>query len=153
MCGSALRTRAPAACALRYDGVYPHSGFRRSHVRREDYLPLLRNAARRKRPEMFQVAKIHFGAGALLLPANDPYDRELVFEQADFYARRYGAVDMEVGHAQMRAARSTGEPGLACARCRERLRSVSFEVGERRFCTQCAKDVARSLRELLRALH
>lgn len=102
---------------------------------------------------MFQVARIHFGAGELVLPANDPYDRELVFEEADFYARRYGSVDVELGRAQLRAARSTGEPGVACVRCHEPLRAVSFQIGERRFCTHCAKRLAGSFRDLIRPPH
>ena len=91
---------------------------------------------------MFQVAKIHFHTGALLLPANNPYDREVVFEEADFYARRYGSVDVELGRSAMHAARCNGDAGLACAHCHEPLRAVSFRVGERRFCTDCAKRVA-----------
>lgn len=91
---------------------------------------------------MFQVATIHFEAGALLLPANNPYDREVVFEQVDFYARRYGSVDVQLGRAAMRAARCGGETGLACARCGEPLRAVLYQLGERRFCTDCAKRVA-----------
>jgi hypothetical protein len=96
---------------------------------------------------MFQIAKISFDAGTLLLPANDPYDREVVFEQADFYARRHGSVAVQIGRAQIRAARSS-EPGEVCARCHEPLRSVSFEVGESRFCTQCTKRAARHAAEL-----
>lgn len=89
---------------------------------------------------MFQVAKISFDAGALLLPANDPYDREVVFEQADFYARRHGSVAVQIGGAFMRVR--SGGSGDVCVRCHEGLRSVSFEVGARHFCAQCAKRAA-----------
>jgi hypothetical protein len=101
---------------------------------------------------MFQIAKISFDAGTLLLPANDPYDREVVFEQADFYARRHGAVAVQIGSARIRAARSS-EPGIICARCREPLRSVTFQVGESRFCTPCTKHAAGRAAELGSAPH
>src|SRR5262245_15135373 len=88
---------------------------------------------------MFQVAKISFDAGALVLPAKDPYDRELVFEQADFYARRHGSVALQIGRAEIWAARSASEPGLVCAHCHQPLRTVRFELDEQLFCTPCAK--------------
>jgi hypothetical protein len=99
---------------------------------------------------MFQVAKISFDSGALLLPANDPYDREMVFEQADFYARRHGSVAVQIGRAKLRAARA-GESGFICARCHALLRAVTFQVGERRFCMPCAKRS--TVGELLRPPH
>jgi hypothetical protein len=101
---------------------------------------------------MFQIAKISFDAGTLLLPANDPYDREVVFEQADFYARRHGSVAVQIGRARIRAARSS-EPGIACAQCGEPLRSVMFHIGESRFCTTCTKHAAHGATDLLAAAH
>lgn len=100
---------------------------------------------------MFQVATIRFEAGALLLPANDPYDREVVFEQADFYARRHGSIDIQIGRAQMRAACASGRVGQTCAGCEEPLRAVIFQVGERKFCTHCVKRAARRVEDLYRA--
>lgn len=91
---------------------------------------------------MSQVATIHFDAGVLRLPANDPYERELVFEQADFYARRHGAVRVQLDGGKIRAAHSPVVAGLRCACCHHPLRAVSFQVGERLFCVHCAKRTA-----------
>jgi hypothetical protein len=102
---------------------------------------------------MFQIAKISFDAGALLLPANDPYDREVVFEEADFYARRHGSVDLQIGPSAMRAACSAEPPGMLCAHCHEPVRAVTFHVGERRFCTQCVKRAARRVDQLFHPPH
>ena len=88
---------------------------------------------------MSQVATIHLDAGVLRLPANDPYERELVFEQADFYARLQGAVRVQFGGGKMRVAHSTGAAGRGCACCYHPLRAVSVQVGERLFCVHCAK--------------
>lgn len=46
---------------------------------------------------MDQVAHIRYEGGALLLPAQNPYDREIVFEEAKFCARRYGIASMQLG--------------------------------------------------------
>jgi hypothetical protein len=92
---------------------------------------------------MSQTATIRFNAGSLLLPASDPYEREVVFEQADFYARRHGAALVQLGDAKLRAAHSGRASGVACARCHHPLRAVSFEVAERQFCIHCAKYAVR----------
>lgn len=94
---------------------------------------------------MFQIAKITFDAGALVLPAKDPYDRELVFEQADFYARRHGAVAVQIGRATIRAARTGVQRGLMCSSCHEVVRSVSFQLERQVLCTACAKNAARQV--------
>jgi hypothetical protein len=98
---------------------------------------------------MFQVAKIRFDAGALLLPANDPYDREVVFEEADFYARKHGSVDVQIGRSEMRAECGGGSHGVVCAQCHEVLRAVSFAYGARRYCTHCMKRAARRIEDFL----
>jgi len=91
---------------------------------------------------MSEVATIHFDAGVLRLPANDPYERELLFEQANFYARRHGTVRVQFDDGKMRVARSTSKAGMGCACCHHALRAVSVQVGERLFCIHCAKQAA-----------
>ena len=103
---------------------------------------------------MSHVATIHFDAGVLRLPASDPYERELVFEQADFLARRHGAVRLQVDGGKIRAAHSPGRAGLRCASCHHPLRTVTFQVGERLFCVQCAKrDAGRSVLQTVGSPH
>ena len=102
---------------------------------------------------MFQIAKISFDAGALVLPATDPYDREVVFEQADFYARRHGSVAVHIGRATIRAARASAQCGLVCSRCHDGLHSVSFQVDDRLLCTPCAKRAARRVETLSHPPH
>lgn len=92
---------------------------------------------------MTQIATIRYDGGALVIPARDPYERELVFEEADFYARRHGMVGLQLGRNEMRVSRSAAELGLSCGRCGQPLRMVTFQLGERRFCTRCAKYAAR----------
>jgi hypothetical protein len=92
---------------------------------------------------MMQMATIRFDGGALLLPARDPYEREVVFEQADFYARRHGSVGVRLGRSEFRVARSLTAGVGACFRCHQPLRTVRVEMDGRRICTNCAKQTAR----------
>jgi hypothetical protein len=88
---------------------------------------------------MLQTAQIRFNGGALLLPARDPYDREVVFEEAEFYVRRHGSVALQIGRAWLRVARSESESGLPCSHCHRAVGWVGYHRGERRFCSHCIK--------------
>jgi len=76
----------------------------------------------------------------MLLPAEDAYDRELVFEEAEYAARHHGAAGLRVGQIELRVAYSTAKLGAPCASCGAPVRVVSYVVGGRRICTQCAKN-------------
>lgn len=89
--------------------------------------------------QIAQIAQIEFNGGALLLPARDPYDREVVFEQAEFYARRHGAVGLRMGHAVMRVSRSTAESVPACTHCGHPVGWIGYQLREQRFCSHCVK--------------
>jgi hypothetical protein len=91
---------------------------------------------------MTQIAQIRSDGGALLLPARDAYDREIVFEQAEFYARRDGAVDLQIGHSAMRVARSGGWD-TPCMHCHRPVGMVSYLFHTRRLCTNCVKHSLR----------
>ena len=88
---------------------------------------------------MTQIAQIRSDGGALLLPARDAYDREVVFEQAEFYARRNGAVDLQIGQAAVRVSRSGGWD-KPCMRCHRPVGMVSYHFHARRLCTHCVKS-------------
>jgi len=92
---------------------------------------------------MFQTATIRFDSGSLSLPANDPYEREVVFEQADSYVRRHGAASVQLGDVELRVTRSRRASSATCTRCHHPLRAVIFAVAERRFCVRCAEHAAR----------
>ena len=93
---------------------------------------------------MAQIAQIRSDRGALLLPARDAYDREIVFEQAEFYARREGAVDLMIGHSEMRVSRSAiQDDDSPCARCHRPVGLVSYRIGARQLCAHCIKHSLR----------
>lgn len=89
---------------------------------------------------MSQVAHIRFDGGALMLPAQDPYDREVVFEEAEFCARRHGSVGMQLGRRQILVSAAPAEARKACEVCRHPVGLMSFVVDRRRLCSHCAKE-------------
>jgi hypothetical protein len=93
-------------------------------------------------PHMHGVARISFEGGARLMPARNRYDQELVFEEAEFCARRHGKAILELNrHAMSIRAASAGLPE-ACAKC-ARLASVLFALGGDTLCRRCARKFAR----------
>ena len=88
---------------------------------------------------MGQVAHIRFEGGALLLPAQDPYDREIVFEEAEFCARRHGGVGVQFGRREMRIRLSAAGADAPCQDCRGPVGLLTFQIDRRVFCGACAK--------------
>src|SRR5215470_8224492 len=50
---------------------------------------------------MSGIARISFTGGARLMPARNGYDRELVFDEAEFCARRHGSARLEFDRSAM----------------------------------------------------
>lgn len=88
---------------------------------------------------MAQIAHIRYEGGALLLPAQDPYDRQVVFEEAEFCARRHGTVGVQFGRKEMRISMSPDEARVPCAECRQPVGLMGFLIDRRRVCSRCAK--------------
>jgi hypothetical protein len=92
---------------------------------------------------MLQIAHIRSENGALLLPAGEPYDRELVFEEAEFRARRHGTVGLQIGAADMRLARSDTEAPVSCAECLQAIGHITYFVDGRSLCASCGRHSLR----------
>jgi hypothetical protein len=90
---------------------------------------------------MTAVAKIVFEGGARLMPAQNHYDRELVFEEAEFFARRHGRATLELGRREM-SIRVAAE-GETCTTCSKPLGSLIFAVGTQLLCRRCARRASR----------
>ena len=88
---------------------------------------------------MGQVAHIRYAGGALLLPAQDPYDRQVVFEEAEFCARRHGTVGVQLGRKEIRISRSATDARIACATCRAPVGLTSFLIDRHCVCSHCAR--------------
>jgi hypothetical protein len=77
------------------------------------------------------------------MPAQNGYDRELVFEEAECAARRYGRATLELDRHAMLIQLSAPDAIAACAGCGQPLSTVWFDVGDRHLCPRCARGVKR----------
>jgi hypothetical protein len=92
---------------------------------------------------MHGVARIRFCDGALVMPARSGYDRELLFEEAEFYARRHGQVTLELDDRAMSITVIKGSTGRSCSACGARAARLAFTLGGRLLCRLCARTVRR----------
>lgn len=88
------------------------------------------------------IARISFSGGERLMPARTRDDREQVFEEAEFCARRHGGARLELNRAALQIRVNPSAGGLVCAVCAETADHLAFVVGERALCRRCACDAA-----------
>ena len=90
---------------------------------------------------MNSVAHISFAGGGLLLPARDPYERELLVEHVVARARQNAAVRVAV-HGRAWSVRLTSETFTArCGRCTRILQATWYATASPRavpYCLRCA---------------
>lgn len=86
---------------------------------------------------MTGVAKLSIPGGALVMPARSPYEREIVFDNAAFYAGRQGTADLELSSPRLsiRVVKVTNDQ--CCAVCGQAGRQVAFVVRGVRQCRSC----------------
>lgn len=92
--------------------------------------------------DMNGIAKIIFSGGERLMPARNGYDRELVFDEAEFCARRHGQARLEIDRNAMLISIVSGTPA-ECARCGKSADRLTFALGDRKLCRRCARQSAR----------
>lgn len=88
------------------------------------------------------IARISFSGGARLMPARNGYDRELVFDEAEFCARRHGEVRLELTRTAMTISTVNGE-SADCGRCGKPTERLMFALAGRTLCRRCARQSAR----------
>ncbi|MDX2167138.1 MAG: hypothetical protein SF182_08750 [Deltaproteobacteria bacterium] len=91
---------------------------------------------------MHGIARISFTGGALLMPARNGYDRELVFDEAECCARRHGEARLELG-ARAILIRAAVDAPSPCSRCGKPVDRLAFAFGARSLCRRCARQTAR----------
>jgi len=84
------------------------------------------------------IARLSFQNGGLFLPIKTPYEREVIFEYADQYAKRYGLVRLEIDRCEC-VVRLRGEKPETCVTCGQRLGAVAYAVAAQTFCRLCAR--------------
>src|SRR5262245_56476698 len=91
--------------------------------------------------DMNGIAKISFRGGERLMPARNGYDRELVFDEAEFCARRHGKARLELDRTAMLISIAPDTPA-PCARCDRQADRLTFALGDRMLCRRCARQSA-----------
>jgi len=89
---------------------------------------------------MGNVARIYAQGGTLTFDADIPYDRQLLFEQASWYAKRQGSVKLDVDGVEWSVSASL-RPHARCTDCGDRLPSVSYVHQEQVLCPRCAREL------------
>jgi len=89
------------------------------------------------------VARISFDGGARLMPAYSRYDRELVFEEAEFFARRHGKATLELNRSSMLVSSQPQAVDRGCFKCGKPLGTLWFGVDAHLVCRRCARRTAR----------
>ena len=84
------------------------------------------------------IARLSFDNGGLFLPVKTPYEREVLFEYADQYAKRHGRVRLEIDRREC-IVRLRGEQPETCVTCGHRVDGVAYAVGARTLCRLCAR--------------
>ena len=83
------------------------------------------------------MARISGRSGTLIVCTDTPYERELLIEHVDAYAKQHGRVLLEFNHAQREIPAGAGTPPT-CTACRRRLDKLTFWLGRRTVCDACA---------------
>ncbi len=87
---------------------------------------------------MKDVAHISFKGGGLIVPAQTPYERELLFENAEVYTKRHGSVRLKVNRRQWTISRPNGHREV-CASCSRWLNNLTYRSDGQTLCGQCAR--------------
>ena len=85
------------------------------------------------------VARISFQGGALLIPARTQYDHEVVFEHVETYARRHGCVRLELERKEFTVSFLGDDEQRLCADCERPLETLTYALGGRDLCLNCAR--------------
>ncbi len=91
---------------------------------------------------MNRLARINFNGGTRLMPARNRYDRELIFEEAEFCARRHGAITLELGDAALHIDHTPNAAPRLCGACGGPIGGLVFSLPERALCGRCARNLS-----------
>jgi hypothetical protein len=87
------------------------------------------------------IARIFYPDGELMVPAQTPYDVEILLDHAHWYATRYGGVRLELEQDVWSVIPDITEDPAVCSLCDVRLTTVLFVNGaHERLCRRCAQN-------------
>jgi hypothetical protein len=86
------------------------------------------------------IAHLTFAGGGLLIPADTPYDRQLLREHVLSYARHKEQLRLSVKRKVWQVERPTAQRSFTCERCDRRLTIAALSTGADPsiYCVACA---------------
>jgi hypothetical protein len=86
---------------------------------------------------MMGVAHISFAGGGLIVPAQTPYERELLIEHIEASAKARGSIGLDLDGRQWTVSSKDGRHE-GCASCDRWPGDLTFRFEGRTFCARCA---------------
>ena len=87
------------------------------------------------------IAHVSFQGGGLIVPAQTPYERQLLFEHVEASAKQHGGVRLDCKHQHWTVSLSNGH-GEVCAACRRSLNNLTYRFDGQTLCAWCARLTA-----------
>ena len=84
------------------------------------------------------TAHISFAGGGLILPAQTPYECQLLFEHVEASAKQHEQVELSAKGRNWRISRKSARREL-CARCCRSLQNLAYRGNGQNFCGQCVR--------------
>jgi hypothetical protein len=98
-----------------------------------------REVARARSAAAARVATIRALENSLVLPAADEYDRQLVLQAAQSFARRHGASTLTVGNLQVELLCGSLPLPSRCSRCRQPVKRIAYRLASDLLCSDCMR--------------
>ncbi len=83
------------------------------------------------------IARIAFGNGGFLVPAETPYDRQLLFEHVAQCARVHGQIRLSLDGGEWTVARADSQSRV-CSVCDQQPDRLAYAKGQQTLCHPCA---------------
>jgi hypothetical protein len=87
---------------------------------------------------MHATAHISFEGGGLILPAQTPYEQQLLFEHVEASTKRYGHVGLSAKGRHWTISLNAVLRQL-CTRCPRLLQAFTYRSAGRNFCGHCVR--------------
>ena len=121
----------------------PQRWFPRARKEGGDQLRAVRKSTLKRLLPARGMARISFRGKALFVSADGPYERELIFEHLNLFARRYGEACLELARPARVVRACAGQNPVPCAGCSRHIDCVTYTIATHSFCTRCAKLAVR----------
>jgi hypothetical protein len=87
---------------------------------------------------MKDIAHISFEGGGLIVPAQTPYDREVLIEHVEASTRRHGLVHLDINNRRWEIS-VNADSSEVCGACSRYPSNSTCQFDGRILCAECAR--------------